>query len=190
MKSYLVIICPNSYEKFTKYEIRSKLLFALIWSYVHLFAPKIPFLPIFSLSYLHLPLFTYIWSNVALITLIWSYLPLIALIWPCVPYSPLDRYSSIETAPLCKIWEQSDNFSCRYCISKNWGILKVLSRMQLMCLFSIFGMYLLMLYPCIKFNSNRTIGYGDIAFQIYGEYCKCRHECSCSNNQIKKQRSF
>ena len=33
----------------------------------------------------------------------------------------LQRYSSIETEPLCKILEQSDNnYSWRYCISKNW----------------------------------------------------------------------
>ena len=38
---------------------------------------------------------------------------------------PIYMYSSIETAaPLCKILEQSDHFSWRYCISKNWGIQK------------------------------------------------------------------
>ena len=30
--------------------------------------------------------------------------------------------SSIETAPLCKILEQSDHYSWRYCISKIWAI--------------------------------------------------------------------
>ena len=44
-----------------------------------------------------------------------------------------------------------------------------------------FYMYLLIIYPCIKFLSNRTIGYGDIAFQTFGGYRKCRHECSCSS---------
>ena len=58
---------------------------------VHLFAPihmKIPFLSIFSLTYLYLPLFTYIWLYLGFITLIWAYLPLIALILPNMPYSP------------------------------------------------------------------------------------------------------
>ena len=36
----------------------------------------------------------------------------------------LCMYSSIETASLCKILEQSDHYSWRYCISKNWGIQK------------------------------------------------------------------
>ena len=40
-----------------------------------LFGPKIPFLSIFSLTYLYLPLFTYIWLYLGLITLIWAYLP-------------------------------------------------------------------------------------------------------------------
>ena len=31
-------------------------------------------------------------------------------------------HSSIETAPPCKILEQSDHYSWRYCISKIWGI--------------------------------------------------------------------
>ena len=33
-------------------------------------------------------------------------------------------YSSIETAPPCKLLEQSDHYSWRYYISKNWGIQK------------------------------------------------------------------
>ena len=36
-------------------------------------------------------------------------------------------------------------------------------------------------YPCIKFESNRTIGYGDIAAKRFWGYRKCRHECSCSS---------
>ena len=82
-----------------------KLLFAPIWFYLPLFAPKIPFVSMFSLTYLHLPLFTYIWPNVAFITLILSYLPEIALLFT------IDRYSSIDTAPLCTIFEQSNNYS-------------------------------------------------------------------------------
>ena len=39
-------------------------------------------------------------------------------------------------------------------------------------------MYLLMVYPCIQFSSNGTIGYGYIAFQRFGRYKKCRQECS------------
>ena len=45
----------------------------------------------------------------------------------------LHRYSAIETAPLCEMLEQSDNYSWRYYISKNWEIQKVLSRMQFWC---------------------------------------------------------
>ena len=41
-----------------------------------------------------------------LITLIWAYLPLIAMILQYVPYSPHNMYSSIETATLCKMFEQ------------------------------------------------------------------------------------
>ena len=54
----------------------------------HLFGPTIPFLSIFSLTYLYLPLFIYIWLYLGFITLIWAYLPLIALILPHTPYSP------------------------------------------------------------------------------------------------------
>ena len=41
-----------------------------------------------------------------------------------------------ETASLWQMWEQSDNYSWIYCISKNWGIQKVSSRMQFGCLSS------------------------------------------------------
>ena len=70
------------------------------------------------------------------------------------------------------------------CISKNWGIQKVLSWIQFGCLSSHWQFVvctLLMLYPCIKFWSNQTIGYGDIAFKRFGGYRKCSHECSCSS---------
>ena len=95
---------------------------ALILPYLPLFDPKIPLLSIFSLTYLYLPLFTYIWLYLGLITLIWAYLSLIALILPYVPYSPYIYVFFIETAPLCKILEQSDQYSWRYCILKIWGI--------------------------------------------------------------------
>ena len=68
----------------------------------------------------------------------------------------LDRYSSIETAHLCKIVEQSDNYSWRYCVSKNWGIHKVLSRMQFGCLSSHWQF-------------------------LVCTFWKCRHECSWSS---------
>ena len=74
------------------------LQFGLIYPYL---APKYH-LSIFSLTYLYLPLFTYIWL----------YLGLIALILPYVPYSPKNMYYA-ETAPLCKILEQSDHYSWR-----------------------------------------------------------------------------
>ena len=72
-----------------------KFIIALIWYYLSLFGYKISFLSIFSFIYLHLPLFTYIFhicpdlSKYAIFT--------------------LDRYSSIETAHLCKILEKSDD---------------------------------------------------------------------------------
>ena len=67
----------------TKSEIRLSyylLQFGFIYPYL---APKIPFLSIFSITYLYLPLFTYIWMYLGLITVIWAYLPLIALILQC-----------------------------------------------------------------------------------------------------------
>ena len=57
-------------------------------AYLPLIGPKLPFLSIFSLTYLYVPLVTYIWLYLGLITLIWAYLPLIALILAYVPYSP------------------------------------------------------------------------------------------------------
>ena len=58
-KSDLVIICPNSHEKLTNYEIRS-LLLVPIWFDLPLFGPKIKLLSIFSLTYYiyhYLPIF-------------------------------------------------------------------------------------------------------------------------------------
>ena len=69
-----------------------------------------------------------------------------------------DIYSSMVTAPLCKIWEQSNNFSWRYCISKHWGIQKVLSRMQLMWL-SSHCQFVLCIFWCFTLVSNfKAIG--------------------------------
>ena len=125
MKSYLVIICLNSYGNLTKNEIRSSwsLLFALIWWYVPLLPLNKPYLPIF-------PLFTYIWHHVALLTLLWSCLPDLT---KCVLLTAA-KYYSIDTALLCTIWEQSDNYSwLRFNVLV---IHKVLSRMQSGCLSS------------------------------------------------------
>ena len=84
-------------------------------------------------------------------------------------------YSSIETAPLCKILEQSDNYSLIYCISNNWGIQKC---WQFMCQSSHWQLCLC----CIKFKSNRTITYGDIAFWPFGGYSvSFSSERSCSS---------
>ena len=44
----------------------------------------------------------------------------------CPIFTTPDRYFSVETAPLCKMLEQLDNYSWRYCISKNRGIQKML----------------------------------------------------------------
>ena len=41
---------------------------------------------------------------------------------PSASLVTLYMHSSIETAPLCKIVEQSDHYSWRYCILKIWGI--------------------------------------------------------------------
>ena len=100
-------------------------LSTLIWPQIFVF--------IFSLTFLHLPLLTYIWPYLSLVTLMWSCLSLIALIWPYVPNLPyIYSYYSNETAPLCNILEQSNNYSWIYCISRNW----VTSRMQFGCLSS------------------------------------------------------
>ena len=62
---------------------------------------------------------------VAVFRLTYPYLGIFSLNCPdftmCIIFT-LYTYSSIETAPLCKILEQSDHYSWRYCISKIWGI--------------------------------------------------------------------
>ena len=95
--------------------------FAPIWFNLPLFGPKIQLLSIFSLTYLHVPLFTYIWLYLVIFALNCFELT----IWAIFTLQSLHRghrYSSIETAPLSKMLEQSDNYSWRYCISKNWKI--------------------------------------------------------------------
>ena len=54
---------------------------------------------------------------------------------------------------------------------------------------TILVMHILMFYPCIKFESNQTIVYGDIAFQRFGGYRKCRHECSSSARSVNSKLS-
>ena len=56
-----------------------KSLFALIWVYLILFYPNIPFWPIFSLIYLYFPLFGFIYLYVPTFSLILSYLSLFDL---------------------------------------------------------------------------------------------------------------
>ena len=91
---------------------------------------------IFSLTYLYLPLFTYIWLYLGLITLIWAYLPLIALILPYVPYSPYILHF------------------------EDLGDTSVVSEYSLSAILVI-DIYF---FTSIKFERNRTITYGDIAF--------------------------
>ena len=45
-------------------------------------------------------------------------------------------------------------------------------------------MNLLTLYPYTPVSKFKAIGYGDIAFQRFGGYRKCRHEYSCSSAQV------
>ena len=109
-------ISPKSVIRSSYYLVQ----FGFINAYL---APKnticVPYLALF---FLYLPLFTYIWA----------YLPLIALILQYVPYSPyICILLSTETAPLCKILEQSDHYSWRYCISKIWGDTSVISECSL-----------------------------------------------------------
>ena len=75
-------------------------IIALILPYPPLFGPKIPLLSIFSLTYLYLAVFR----------LNYPYLGIIALNCPDFIFT-LYMHSSIETAPLCKILEQSDHYS-------------------------------------------------------------------------------
>ena len=143
-----------------KYEIRS-LLFAPNWFYLPLLGPKIPCLSIVSITYLHLPVFTYIWPNAAFIILIWSYWSLIIA----------------ETAPLWHILEQSDNNSWTYCtFQRIGGIQKVLSRIQFMCLSSLWHLLYvtsdaLPLYQILKQSDNCLwyIIFIYIIFQRFGD---------------------
>ena len=70
---------------------------------------------------------TYIYLYLAVFRHNYPYLSIFALNCPdftiCAIFT-LYMYSSIETAPLCNILEQSDHYSCRYCISKTLGIQK------------------------------------------------------------------
>ena len=84
-------------------------------------------------------------------------------------------HSSIETAPLCNILEQSDHYSWRHCILKICRDTSVVSECSLSVNLVIDNicMYLQILHLCIKFESNQTITYGDIAFWRFGR-CECR----------------
>ena len=105
-KSSLVIICPNS----------NLVLSTLIWPQNTILVHIQPYLPIFTTIYLHLAIFR----------LNYPYLGIFALNSPdftiCATIFTLYMHSSIETAPPCKMLEQSDHYSWRYCISKIWGI--------------------------------------------------------------------
>ena len=89
--------------------------FGFIYPYL---APKYTFCP-------YLALLTYIYLYVAVFGLNYPYLGIFALNCPdftiCAIFT-LYIHSSIETAHLCKILEQSDYYSPIYCISKIWGI--------------------------------------------------------------------
>ena len=95
MESYLVIICSNL------------VLYTPIWPQITILSICKPYLPIFTTICLYLAIFR----------LNYPYFGIFALI----AIVNLYMYSSIKTAPLCKILEQSDHYSWRYCISKTWG---------------------------------------------------------------------
>ena len=130
-KSYLVIMYPNSHDKLTINEIRSSYYlqqFGFIYVlYLTLFGPKIQFVSIFSITYLYLPLFTYIWPYLGFIAIIWAYLPLICPYFTIYATFTLYMDSSIDSASLFNIFEQSDHYAWRYCISKIWRIQRCLS---------------------------------------------------------------
>ena len=107
-----VIICSNL------------VVSTLIWPQNIISVHISPYLPLFTTIYLYLallPLYGHI--NYPNLTI-------------CAIFT-LHLYSSIETAPLCKMLEQSDNYSWRYCISKTWGLQNVSSRMLFGCLSSL-----------------------------------------------------
>ena len=107
MKSWpKVIICYNL------------VLSILIWPQKYHFCP---YLGLLNCIYHYWTIF---WRYLGLISLIWAYLPFNCPDFTICAICTLYIYSSIEIAPLCKILEQSDHYSWRYCISKNWGLQK------------------------------------------------------------------
>ena len=113
----------------------------------------------------------------------------------------LYMYSSIETAPLCKILAQSDHYSFRYCISKNityiWPYLAlvtlILEYLLLIALILPYVPYspcicvlVLRLHLCAKFERNRIITYSwrYCISKNWGIHLKCRHECSLGVNLV------
>ena len=95
-------------------------------------------------------------------------------------------YSSIETASLCTILEQSDNYSWIYLIAFQsiGGYRKCCHECSLgLCLVIDNFLHVpsdaLPLYQILK--QSEHICYGDIAFQRFGGYRKCRQEYSCSS---------
>ena len=77
----------------------------------------------------YLALLNYIYLYLAVFRLNYPYLGIFALNSP-VPYSPyIYMHSSIETAPPCKILEQSDHYSSSanavLCLSSHWQFLHV-----------------------------------------------------------------
>ena len=96
-----------------------------------------------------------------------------------MPYSPCIDISSL--------WEQSDSYSWRYCISKNWGIQKVLSRMQLMCLSSHWQFIVCIFWwftPVSDFKASDNWWWRYCISKIWG--IQYRHECSCSSARSVK----
>ena len=142
-------------------------LSTLIW-------PKIQFLSIFSLIYLYLPLFTYIWLYYPLF---WHICPQLRWFYHIMCHiHPTYMHSSIETAPLCKILEQSDHYSWRYYI----GGYKCHQRMQ-------FGSVTIFVSSFRYFTSEfvynlKAIGplLMDIVFWRFGGYkCRQRMQFGC-----------
>ena len=108
----------------------------------------------------------------------------------CAIFS-VDRYSSIETAPMCKILEQSDNYSGRYFISKNWGIHKVSSWMQFGCLSSHWPLFACTFWCFTPVSNFKAIGQlvmeilhfkdlGDTAIVITNAIVLVLRECQIS----------
>ena len=128
--------------------------------------PQIQFWSIYSLNYIHLPLFTYIWHKCA-------------ILWMGI--------LCIETTHLCKILEQSDNYSWRYCVSRIEGYRKCCHECSLgdylvidnfVCTFWCFT-------PVSSFKAIGQLGMGILHFEDFGD-TECRHECSCSSARSVK----